>query len=58
MPFMPACHSSAHCKHSLQATAQQMITLPTAAMQVSICRTLLDIVNGMSYLHGLGLLHA
>lgn len=55
---MPAYHSSAHCKHSLQATAQQMITLPAAAMQVSICRTLLDIVNGMSYLHGLGLLHA
>ena len=27
-------------------------------LQVSICRTLLDIVNGISYLHELGLLHA
>jgi len=31
---------------------------PSQLDLVSICRTLLDIVNGMSYLHGLGLLHA
>lgn len=26
-------------------------------VQVSICRTLLDVVHGMAYLHELGLVH-
>lgn len=34
-----------------------MLTVIAATLQLSVYRTLLDIVSGMQYLHSLGLVH-